>query len=384
MTLLLDVTGCCPAHTDEVLELLHKAEPPEDGGIWDLHPSPLVRQLVELFTQRGLVRVEGVRQELNAWLAGARYREGLERVARPAGAMQAWSAGELAVVKLYLESLPTADFALDDWLLTVDYIVHRYLGESDLRTEADWLSSRAAIMGRVQAALQGREATVEEADTIMAALATASGQRRAQAGLTADQRAVLDFGRARCAENVVGLSDAIRHRMRRLLVDRQEGEFLGDRARTAEAAQTQLVDAFGAMNRDWRRIAVTEATENLNQGLVASLVPGTRVKRVEKYRGACPFCRSIDGRIMDVVDPAAPDKDGERQVWVGKTNLGRSAAPRKRVGSILVDRLPKEMWWVAAGTMHPHCRGMWIVLEAGTLPVDPAFSDWMDTVLGRK
>jgi hypothetical protein len=140
---------------------------------------------------------------------------------------------------------------------------------------------------------------------------------------------VIEFGRARCAEHVTALADGARRRLRKLIVDHQEAAMLNPAAGGSDL-QTKLVDAFGTMNRDWRRLAVTEATENLNQGFIASCRPGEKVRRVEKYRGACPFCRQIDGTVMTVVAPDAPRKDGETQIWVGKTNVGRSASPRRR------------------------------------------------------
>ena len=137
------------------------------------------------------------------------------------------------------------------------------------------------------------------------------------------------------------------------------------------------------MNRDWRRIAVTEAGENANQGLIASLQPGARVRRMEQYRGACPYCRKINGTVLTVVDAANKDKDGVTQVWVGKNNIGRSGAPRKRVGAELIPRLAAELWWVPAGTVHPHCRGQWHVLEGAKPGDDPSFQAWLDKHLHK-
>ena len=48
---------------------------------------------------------------------------------------------------------------------------------------------------------------------------------------------------------------------------------------------------------------------------------------------------------------------------MGKSNLGRSASPRKRVGGALVERLPAERWWIPAGPVHPNCRGFWAVVD---------------------
>jgi hypothetical protein len=108
------------------------------------------------------------------------------------------------------------------------------------------------------------------------------------------------------------------------------------------------------------------------------------VKRVEQYRGACPFCRSIDGVIATVVAPDAPDKDGNTQIWVGKDNVGRSAAPRKRVGDALVPRTADEMWWLPAGLAHPHCRGRWINTIQMKEGDDPDFHKWLVATLAPK
>lgn len=370
--LFLDVSCLCEEHTNQAIEGIYKAigdDPPGDG-IWDEHPSPFVRRLVELFTDRGLTRIAKIQEELQAWLAGAEFTEGLERTARPDGAMMRWNRAELGTARLYLSRLPPETWTLDDWLLLVDYLVQRYLPEADLRTEADWLVQRAGIMGRVQAAHAAMG--LAEIDAIMQAVPDLASLGP---HATPELQAAVKFGRARACENVVQLSDNARHRMRRLVVDYEEAVFTGDRAGAAESLQGRLLDTFGTLNRDWRRIAITEATEMLDQGFVASIPHGGKIKRVERYHGACPFCRSIDGRVMTVVDPAAPDKDGETQVWVGKTNVGRSASPRKRVGGDLVDREPEELWWVAAGTMHPHCRGTWVrVSEASA---DTEFDAWI-------
>lgn len=378
---LLDVTDLCCAHTDGALEYIFKAqgEDPPDNGIWEEHPNPFVRRIVELFTQRGLDRVAGLREELNRWLRGemADPSPGLPPP-RPASAMIRWTAEELGIARLYLSNLPADRFTLDDWLLLVDYLFQKYLPADDLRTEASWMASRANISGRLAAAMGEVE---EPPDTVMAALPSVEEVER-EMGMSAEQRAAIEFGRARCAEHVVGFSDAARQRLRNLIVDYQEASILGDRRGAAESLQGKLLDEFGTMNRDWRRIAVTEATENVNQGFVASQPPGTKLKRVEKYRAACPFCKSIHGRVVEVVSASAPNKDGDTQVWVGKTNVGRSASPKKRLDGGLVDREPHEMWWIAAGAMHPHCRGAWV--KVGGASADPVFDAWLKGLGSRE
>ena len=129
---------------------------------------------------------------------------------------------------------------------------------------------------------------------------------------------------------------------------------------------------------------MTEAVENSNQAYIAMLAPGTQVKRLEHYKGTCAFCRKIDGMVFEVVDPSVPDKDPWTQVWVGKTNIGLSAAPRKRVNGVLVERAAADMWIPAAGVQHPHCRGSWLPTIQDQAGDDPAFGDWLRAKLGTK
>jgi hypothetical protein len=376
---LIDISCLCDEHADGALEYMAKAvgEDPPDG--WEPHANPYIRSLVEMFTKRGLMRFDGVRQELQAWLAGKMHRPPtLGRPRRPSPLMVRWSAAELDLTALYLRSLPREAFALEDWGLLVDYLVQRYLPPGDMRTEAEWFSTRTAMMGRVEAAMDGA-GEAEANATVISLPPDPEIESDRVAPMTPLQQAVIDYGRARCAENVRAITEVTRHKLRQIIVDHQQAVFLGA---PAGGLESKLLDTFGTLNRDWRRIAVTEATENADQGFVASCKPGTRIRRVEKYRGACAFCRSIDGRIMTCVDPAKPEKDGENEVWVGKTNVGRSAAARKRVNGELVERDENERLWVAAGAMHPHCRGSWVKDVEG-VSEDPQFEAWLAGLKGK-
>lgn len=371
MGLFVDLIEAGEARTNDALELLCKAHGDDDASIWDEHPSPFVRRIVELFTQRGLMRLAGVREELQAWLEGQRHQPGA-LLPRPASAMLRWTDDELQLVGLYLRSLPKEDWTLDDHMLVVDYVAQRYMPADDMRSEAAWLASRAVMMGRVQANLE--KLTAGQADDLLPELG-AAGMPPPSERL----RAVSEFAVNRAAENVTRVTDDVRHRMRTLVAQRLERAASGDLG--GPGLQTELVDAFAPLNRDWRRIAVTEAGEAQCQGFIASQDPGRRVRRVEQYKNVCAWCAKIDGVVMTVVDPAAADKDGETQVWPGKNNVGRSAAPRKRVGDFLVEREPHERWWIAAGTQHPHCRGRWVAVLEVEDAGDAEFTAWMTAKL---
>jgi hypothetical protein len=191
----------------------------------------------------------------------------------------------------------------------------------------------------------------------------------------------MQFAATRCAENVRNLANDARHRMRTVVADHVQARELGVPEVGGSSLETKLLDQFGMLNRDWRRIAVTEAGEAQTQGYVASLPPGTKVKRVEQYRNACAFCRKIDGRVVTIVEPGAANKDWENQIWVGKSNVGRSASPRKRVGQVFKEREPDEMWTVPAGLVHPHCRGRWVATVQDQPGDDLEFADWLRATL---
>lgn len=386
MGLFLDLIRIPISATNHALEGLYKAlsdgsHDHGDDGIWKPLQSPLIKRLVELFTQRGLTRLAAVKSNLEDWLSGHKHKPSPVPMALPTGNLQRWSADELALAKLYLESLPPAQWTLDDHMLCIDMVVQTYLPMEVLQPEAEWLAVRAGMMGKVQANMEA-DATAKQADTILAALPSTVAGAVAQFVLAPAQVAALDFARIRAVENVRALSESVRHKMRSLVASDLEQRAFGNVPAGTSSLQTKLMDAFGELNRDWRRIAVTEAGNAQLQGYIASLAPGTKVKRFERYDNACAFCRKINGKVVTVVAADAPDKDPDTQVWPGKNNIGRSASPRKRVGDVLVEREPHEVWQIPAGLVHPHCRGRWLPVIEDAPGDDKEFGDWLRETLG--
>lgn len=382
MSIFLDILHLSEEQTNNALGYFFKSVHDHDGdSIWDPMDSPFVKRLVELFTDRGLTRIDAVKRELDAWLSGNRHKPSQTLPVKPPGSMERWTGPELQLVKIYLEALPPHLWTIDDYMMAVDYTVQRYLPADVLRTEAEWLSTRSALMGKVQANLD--KVTDKQADVIVAALPNTAADAVAQFQLSPLQQAVISYGNARTADYVTRFSETARHKLREVIMKHAQEQMLKTPGVPSEALQSRLLDTFGTMNRDWRRIAVTEAGEAQNQGYIASLPPGTKVERVEQYRSACGFCRRIHGVVAEIVSPDAADKDPDNQIWVGKDNYGRSGSPRKRVGDKLVDRDPDEMWWLPAGLAHPHCRGRWVpVMQADDLPgEDDEFKEWLVELL---
>lgn len=379
MTVFIDFTLLSEPATNDALEYIFKSTHDHDKGIWAPHESALIRRLIELFTRRGLDRFEHVKQAIIAWETGVNYKPA-DAIPTPPGMMARWNADELSLVKIYLESLPPEMWTLDDHMMSVDYVVQRYLPADELATEAEWMATRAGMMGKVQANMAG-EATPKQADAILAALPSTVPAAAQMFQLTPLEQHTLAYGKLRAVENVRALTDDVRHKMRNVVMRHVEEKVLtGDTS--GRSLEGQLLDEFATLNRDWRRIAVTEAGECQLQGFVASVKPFSKVKRVEQYGNACAFCKKIHGRIAEVVPADHPDKDGATQIWPGKNNVGRSASPRKRVGDDLVARTEDEMWWLPAGLAHPHCRGRWVPVLSDEPGDDPEFGDWLRNLLG--
>jgi hypothetical protein len=351
------------------------AEPPTgDDGIWAPHESPFLNKLVEAFTQQGLSAFVNMADALEKWVSGANHVAG---IAPFPGYGPFWPVEKLPAVGAYLASKAPGSLGLADLEMLVDYLLQLHLPPSFAATHAEWLAVRSAIMGKLEAAAP--HVTTDQADNVLAAMPNTIGQTVAAFDFTKQQQAVMEYGVARCAESIVSLADAIRHKLKGIILGDVAERMSAGAVGSSHALQTKLFDAFGDFNRDWRRIAVTEAGEVKNQGFLSNMPIGSRLKRMEHYRGACSFCARLDGKVFELVSPDSPNKDGDTQVWVGKTNLGRSASPRKKFMGSLVHREAAELWWPAAGLQHPHCRGSWVLLGdklPGSAP-DAKWEGWL-------
>lgn len=370
--LLIDIGPLSQAGSDAVLEDMHKALS-EDADIWRPHDSVFIRQLIEDITGKGQAALESLGTDLRGWIELRALGVDIPVPTPPEFLL--WSAEKSAKVFAYLSGKPQAVWSASDYSLLVDYLVHKHFPDEFPTMVADLAVKQGAIMGKVQAAAP--LLTPEEAAALVTHFAAVGvGQAIDAADI---HYLAIDYGMQHCSEHVVAFSDGVRSKLKATILDYEKSSrmFGGDGPRGA--LQTKLFDSFAEFNRDWRRIAVTETGEMANQGFISSIPVGQKVKRLEQYAGACPFCKKIDGVVATVVDPKAPDKDWDTQIWLGKNNVGRSASPYKRVGGTLVKRTDAELWKLPAGLAHPHCRGVWIPVSTPAVPDD--FTLWLDGVI---
>lgn len=357
--MFVDLLGAPDDAANEALECLCKATAgPEDASIWALHPSPFLQTLVESFTDNGLKVSGAMADEVMRWLTGKMFTP--KYVGAPSPAPYPWHHSELASVHAYLAGKLPQDMTFTDWSMLGDYLVSVHMPPSFAQQHASWMAARAGVMGRLEAQLPALPGP--KASNALASLPSTVEQALASFTFTPAQMAAMQFAQANCANAIVAASDSLRSGIKSAIL--QEMVQPHRPGVPSESLQTKLLDRFGMFNRDWRRIAVTEAGEAKNQGFIASLPVGARVRRLEQYNGACPFCKKLHGKEFIVASPDDPKKDGKKHVWVGKSNLGRSASPNKIVDGKLISRTEDELWWPAAGLQHPHCRGMWMLLTA--------------------
>jgi hypothetical protein len=120
--------------------------------------------------------------------------------------------------------------------------------------------------------------------------------------------------------------------------------------------QTMLMERLGELNRDWRRIAITETAMAISNGQLASVADEGGWEAV--WIGAptaCPFCRKMFGRVFEVVAKPKIGMDPEKFIWPGKHNVGRSAHLYRKDGT---KRTAAELWWPCIPA-HPNCACLW-------------------------
>jgi hypothetical protein len=377
MTLLIDFTSVTCQCTDHALEAMYKSmsEPPGDD-IWTPHHDPYVSDHIEEVTARLLMSLHGaIRCVIDHATTRDRHFTKTDRPDLPSGA---WNPDQVDAVRIYLQSKSADQYTVDDWLLLADWSVQQFLSPQKASDEAEFLAIRSWMAGKVQAEFERRSISKDKARIAMAATPrTIKGFAPMATGPT--EIDLVEVAIARSATLIQGVGDDARKVIREEVVSYAHGKIIGDPSSTTAYLEQRLRDKSESLGRDFRRIAITETATNANEAFVASMPFGAIIRRMEYYSTACGFCRAIHGKDFEVVDPALSDKNDRTQIWLGKDNVGRSAAPRKRVGDELVKRTESEMWRPTSGPIHPHCRGTWVRVP-GIKPIkkNPAIARMID------
>jgi hypothetical protein len=150
-----------------------------------------------------------------------------------------------------------------------------------------------------------------------------------------------------------------------------------------DALQNEFLLDEGEVNRNWKKVAISETNNAFNQGFISQVKQGEWVYGLS-LKDRCEHCGAlIDGKFYPVIRIPSEDlnysnlnpKSNEYKrlswiwqngIWAGKDNLGRSGSKKKRIDSDtgnkkenLIDREDHEIYTPVI-PMHPYCRCRWI------------------------
>lgn len=353
--MLLDCTHIPHGPLNETLETLCKSV--EESGLFHPHPTNALLDAIEEASTKWVSakliaikaeadRALGVYPELLTKAAsedmGPKCRQ-LERqlVSQEPGTLP---------MNVYLE-------ALDCWLW-------RYLPPRQAEQQGAMMAIKQYLVGLSRYDEQTPGAPPR---TVVENLPVTLDRMQTRFRLTKFDQARIDVAQAVAARQIQAITARTRSAIQDVIVNAERRRMMhGGRAYAVAPLEQQLRDTFGELNRDWRRIAVSETAINASDAYLSRLPLGSKVKWLS-HPGACRYCESQKGKVFTVVDPSAPNKDPETEVWVGKQaeNIGRSISKRKRIETgELVDREPDELV-VPAIPAHPICRCLWVPVTKG-------------------
>jgi hypothetical protein len=196
------------------------------------------------------------------------------------------------------------------------YIIGRLLAESDKQAKIFRIDQLNKMPKYVQEAVKKYGLSIEEAKTLEQAVERGAGL---------------------LSNTVTNTQQTVKNTLVESLSQRQKTGTIAEKLKG-------LVDEIGELNRDWQRVAISETNDAFNNGYLSALSNGDYVVGIS-MPDACPHCiELIDKKVYRLIGEPPPDYStltGEEYlrvadiyetcVWVGKSNFGRSTAPRKRI-----------------------------------------------------
>jgi len=229
------------------------------------------------------------------------------------------------------------------------------------------LAVRAFLVGRIASELETNGKLVKVA---YKNLPTTVEEAMGGYPLTDVERRAIEFGKFYAGEKIMAMQEDTRRLVRQIIVESRQNSV--HPRRLAQTLFDRVVDTDANLNRDWQRVAITEANNMASNGFLGTMVDGQYVIW-HAHPDACAYCRSQHYKVFKVTDNPPEDyghldpgnkkykeiaKRWETEVWVGKNNYGRSTALKKRTPKGLMNREHHERATVVI-PLHPHCRCRW-------------------------
>lgn len=247
-------------------------------------------------------------------------------------------------------------------------LIHERFRKSRL-AQVPGASLMGVLIGKLLAVAEKRG--LDWRAVVVANLPTKIEVARRTWGLTPRDEEAIRFSEEHSAEYVTDLTDRMREQVQETVT-----QGLQEKLPPPQLAQ-RLLEEYGALNRDWRRVALTETATAVSNGYLAQQDPGELVVG-DSAVDCCEWCAEhIQNRVFRLLPepPAEPtEADSWECVWVGKTNVGRSKYRVKKDGTV---RTSAEMWHPAIPA-HPHCRCRWRKFVPGAEEIEPGTNRVVD------
>jgi hypothetical protein len=167
------------------------------------------------------------------------------------------------------------------------------------------------------------------------------------------QRNMLKFATKQAAEHIQKIDDQTRSVIRQTII----------RAKMDGTSSRDLAEklrlSFKNLDRDWRRVAITESHAITMNGYLMSQGEGQKLLG-QSRPDACQWCKQmVHGKIFTVTHapPNNPDDPAnEHLLWPGKHNVGRVRHLKDSAGK---RRQSHELWHPCI-PMHSSCRCTWV------------------------
>jgi len=346
--MLIDISRIAPDPSNMAIEFLCRSV--EDAQLFEPHPlEPFLGAVEDLCMAWMVDRLKGLQRQA-LWIftgEGRLLHKANEDLDQHCKHLE-------AQVK---DAIP-GTLPMQTYLEIVDCLMHQYLPVALLENQAKREAVRQYMAGQVRRRQPPRHGSpLDVAEALPLTVTAAIRTHR----LHPQDQARIQVAQASAARYVRDLSESARSRMQQIILDAERRRVGSGETRYApQPLQQALLDHFGELNRDLRRLAVTETAINAADGFIAGAKDGDRVRWLT-HRGACEACRSMNGRVFTVVSSQARDKDADTQIWVGKLemNIGRSLAKRKRTEQGLQDRSEDELVKPVI-PLHPGCHCLWV------------------------
>jgi hypothetical protein len=311
-----------------------QAQTESERSFWGPHPDPNHNWIEEQLYYRGTAFL----RSMLSWTIG---KENMQLAKAEGGPPKAPGWGEVA--KLFSSPEPAAK-KMNIWENLIDaFTQHIFPQETVESVSAAW-ALRSSMLSMLGDKIKGIRESMKDWNALHQVLPS-------------HRREAIEWQKENGARLLVRLKDDTKQKIKDVLVQ-SEVEGLG-----RGKMEQRLMEGFGYLNRDWRRVVLTETAMSAASGQLAQVAGAEGWEAIwTGTPNACPFCHRMYGRSFKIVAADKADKNGDKEVWPGKTNIGRSVSLYTREGR---KREKGELWWPCIPA-HPNCCCSWSIRRTVT------------------